>query len=440
MTETRKLHLGASIRGLGYHGATWRHPDVDPTAALKIDHFIECARIAEDAKFDVLFLADILGIRGDGVEARQLARSHDNVQFEPITLLSALSVTTKKIGLVTTLSTSYNEPFHVARKLASLDHLSGGRAGWNVVTSWSDVEAANFSAAKLSDKKARYDRAAEFIDVVEALWESWDSDAFLYDKASGVFFDPEKLHVLNHKGTYFNVKGPLNIARPPQGRPAIFQAGASTQGIEFAAKYADVVYSVPHQLGESRDFRDKLRATALQFGRTADSIKLLPGIHVVVGRTEREAREKLALLREIVDPITALSKTNIDLGRLDGKMLDAPLTDEVAPNAIVVASSVMNHIPRLIEKARAEGWTLRQLAQQFGIGPHRFVVGTPGQIADDMQSWFEQGGCDGFNILPTHLPAGLGDFAEMVVPILQERGLFRREYQETTLRGHLGVA
>ncbi len=292
MPPPTPIKLGLSMRYLGYHAAAWRHPDADPNGASKLSHFVRIAQTAEAAKLDMLFLADGIGIRAKDEPPGALCRSAQTAELEPITLLSALAAVTNRIGLVATASTTYNEPFHIARKYASLDHLSGGRAGWNVVTSWSDAEARNFNRDSHLDYETRYERAAEFVEVVEGLWDSWESDALVTDKASGVFFDPAKLHALDHRGKHFKVRGPLSVKRTPQGRPLIVQAGASDAGIDIAARSADVVYSVTHELGAAKRYYDTLKGRLARHGRAPGDLLIMPGITHFVGRTEAEARSK----------------------------------------------------------------------------------------------------------------------------------------------------
>jgi FMN-dependent oxidoreductase (nitrilotriacetate monooxygenase family) len=292
----RQIKLGLSMRYLGYHAAAWRHPDADPGAASKFDHFRRVAQSAEAARFDMVFLADGIGIRAKDEPPGSLCRSAQTAELEPITLLSALATVTQHIGLVATASTTYNEPFHIARKYASLDQISGGRAGWNIVTSWSDAEARNFNRDQHLAYDERYERAAEFVDVVKGLWDSWEEDAFPHDKASGVFFDQRKLHALEHKGKHFKVRGPLNVARTPQGRPVLVQAGASEQGLEIAAASADVVYSIPHDIRTAQAYYADLKGRLAAHGRSPDHLLIMPGVTPFVGRTRQEARDRFELL------------------------------------------------------------------------------------------------------------------------------------------------
>ncbi|MFB9949218.1 LLM class flavin-dependent oxidoreductase [Rhizobium puerariae] len=433
-TGKRQMKLGASIRGLGYNASAWRHPDVDPGASESFAHFAECARIAEAAKFDTVFFADGLAIRAADEPKGSLCRSHENVELEPVTLLSALSVVTKNIGLVATASTSYNEPYHVARKYASLDHLSGGRAGWNAVTSWSEQEAWNFNRDEHYGKDERYDRANEFIEVVLGLWDSWDADAFIHDVEGGRFYDPEKMHVLDFKGRYFKVRGPLTSSRTPQGRPVIFQAGASDKGLDLAGRFADAVYMAPHTLDAAIKGRSVIRERAAAFGRSMDDVKILPGAQLVGGRTRGQAEDKLEYLKSLIDPLSAMARIAAQFGDLSVYDLDSPLPDDLGDSGKITVSSNM------IRKALENRWTLRKLCQEVGMGQQLVILGSYDEIADTMQEWFDKGGADGFNVMPSYLPGGLADVAEHIVPRLQDRGVFRKEYEGSTLRENLGLA
>ncbi|MFB9948698.1 LLM class flavin-dependent oxidoreductase [Rhizobium puerariae] len=433
MADRRRMSLGASIRGLGYHTSAWRHPNVLPGASESLSHFTEAARIAAAAKFDMVFFADGLAVRGNDRPAGALSHSHENVELEPTTLLAALAVQTRHIGLVATASTSYNEPYHVARTYASIDHISGGRAGWNAVTSWSEQEALNFSREAHYDRETRYERADEFIEVVRKLWASWEPDAFMHDRKTGRFYDPEKLHAADHRGHFFRVRGPLTSSHTPQGQPVIFQAGDSERGIALAARHAEAVYTIPQTLEDCIRHRKAMDTAAARFGRAPGSVRILPGVQIVTGRTEAEVAEKLMLYDEIADPVIAMARAWSEYGDLSGYDLDAPVPADLQSSDRV---SAMRHLG---ERAKAEGWQLRRLLREYGAGSLRVLAGTPDKIAAEMQEWFGSGACDGFNILPQHLPGGLADVTELVVPILQERGLFRREYEGGTLREHLGL-
>jgi alkanesulfonate monooxygenase len=354
--------------------------------------------------------------------------------MEPMTLLPALAVVTKHIGLVTTASTTYNEPFNVARKFATLDLISNGRAGWNVVTSWSEAEARNFNREQHVDYDTRYARAAEFVDVVKGLWDSWEADAFLFDKQSGQFFDESKMHVLDHKGRFFSVRGPLNVGCPPQVHPVVVQAGASEQGRELAAATADVVYAVHPTKTVAQTFYADVKGRLAKHGRSEHDLKILPALRPVVGRTPQEARAKYDQLQELLDPLVGLARLNQAFGDLSGYPLDGPVPlDKLGPSELRSMST------QLLERVKRQNPTIRELYQDVaGMGGF-CQIGTPSQIVDVMQDWFENAACDGFNITPTHLPGGCEDFVEMITPELQRRGLFREEYRSKKLRENLGL-
>jgi FMN-dependent oxidoreductase (nitrilotriacetate monooxygenase family) len=435
MTHTpRQLKLGAFLMATGHHVAAWRHPDVPANAGLDFAHYKHLARVAEAAKFDALFVADSVAAPSAEIASRMARSEH----FEPLTLLSALSAVTDHIGLIATATTSYNEPYHVARKFASLDHLSGGRAGWNLVTSDNAAEALNFGRAEHIGHAERYSRAREFHQVVTGLWDSWEDDAFTRDKSSGQYYDPARLHVLNHSGEHFKVKGPLNVARSPQGQPVIVQAGSSELGRELAAQTAEVVFTAQTSLSKAQAFYADLKGRLAKFGRSTDSLKIMPGVFVVVGQSEAEAREKYESFQQWVEPEVGVALLGRMLGNFDlsGYPLDGPL-----PELPLTDSGQQSRQQLLTELAGAENLTLAQLGRRIAGGRgHYSLIGTPTQIADELQAWFEQGAADGFNVLVPHLPGGLEDFAASVVPELQRRGLFRTEYPGTTLREHLGLA
>ncbi len=432
---TAKMHIGMSIRGLGYHLAAWRHPDVPADGNLSFEHYARSAKAAERGKCDLIFFADGIAIRERDVPKGSLVRmGYEIVEMEPMTLLPALAVVTKHIGLVTTASTTYNEPYNIARKFATLDHISGGRAGWNVVTSWSDAEAANFGREEQLDYDTRYARAAEFVDVVRGLWDTWEADAFVYDRAGARFYDETKMHVLDHKGRFFSVRGPLNVARPPQGHPIVVQAGASEQGRELAAATADIVYAVHGTKAAAQAFYADIKGRMGRYGRRPEHLKILPALRPVVAGTEAEARAKFERLQDLLDPLVGLNRLNTAFGDLSGYALDGPV-----PLDVVSPSGVRSLSRQLIERVQRENPTIRELyGQVAGMGGF-CLIGTPAQIVDVMQDWFEGGACDGFNITPTHLPAGCEDFVELIVPELQRRGLMRTEYEGRTLRENLGL-
>jgi len=433
MSTPKQIALGLSMRYLGYHAAAWRHPSADPDAASKFSHYRYITQAAEAAKLDMVFLADGIGLRTKDEPAGALCRSHQTLELEPLTLLSALSSVTSHIGLVATASTTYNEPFHIARKWASLDHLSGGRAGWNIVTSWSDAEARNFNRDKHMDYDLRYERATEFVEVVKGLWDSWEEDAPLFDKQSGIFFDQSKLHGLDHEGKHFKVKGPLTIKRTPQGRPILVQAGAAEQGLEIAASSADVVYAAPHDLATAQAYYANLKGRLAKYGRERDSLKIMPGVTLFVGRTRAEAQEKYDLLNALVEPEVGLSYLYAQMGDLSAYPLDGPVPEPTNPTVRSLARG-------LLSLARRDNLTIRQLYSTIAAGfGGRVLIGTPKDIVDDMQAWVEAEAADGFNLCPPVLPLALDEFIELVLPELRARGMFRTEYAGPTLRENLGL-
>jgi FMN-dependent oxidoreductase (nitrilotriacetate monooxygenase family) len=431
----KKMHLGMSIRGLGYHPAAWRHPDVPADGSLRFDHYARSAQAAERGKCDMIFFADGIGIRERDVPRGSLARSgYELVEMEPMTLLPALAVVTKHIGLVTTASTTYNEPFNIARKFATLDLISNGRAGWNVVTSWSDAEAKNFGREQQFDYDTRYARAAEFVDVVKGLWDSWEKDALLYDKASGVFYDESKMHALDHKGAFFSVRGPLNVGGLPQGHPVVVQAGASEQGRELAAATADVVYAVHRTREVAQAYYADVKGRMTKYGRDRSEMKILPAIRPVVGRTADEAQGKFDQLQSLLDPMVGLARLSNVFGDLSPYPIDGPV-----PLHSLGPLELRSLGTQLLEWVKRDSPTIRQLYEEVAGKGGFCVIGTPAQIVDVMEDWFKHEACDGFNITPTHLPAGCEDFVELVTPELQRRGLFRTEYEGKTLRENLGL-
>lgn len=436
MSKSKKqIKLGAFLMQTGHHIAGWRHPDAQADAGVNFRHYAQLAQKAEAAKFDALFLADGVAVRSTNLEA--LARTARSDQFEPLTLLSALAAVTERIGLIATVSTSYHEPFNVARKFASLDQISGGRSGWNLVTSATTAEAQNFNRDAQFAHADRYRRASEFHDVVTGLWDSWEDDAFPRDKETGVYLDTDKLHAIEHRGTHFQVRGPLNVARSPQGRPVVVQAGASEDGRDLAARTAEVIFVAHQTFDEAKAFYGDIKRRVQQYGRHPDSVKVMPGIFPVVGRTQAEADEKFEQLQSLIDPVVGLSLLSGVSGELDlsAYPVDGPLP-ELPPT-----EGPQSRQRLLLDLARRDGLTIRQLYLRIaGARGHQQVVGTPKLIADQLQQWFEEGGADGFNIMSPWFPGGLDDFIEHVLPELRRRGLFRTEYEGRTLREHLGLA
>ena len=415
MSKTRKIRLGLFLQGAGHHVSGWRHPEAE-AGSENFELLARVAQMAEAAKFDMLFLAD-------GLTSAIDAHPSMIARFEPLTLLASLAMVTDKIGLAATASTTYGEPYHIARAFASIDHLSHGRAAWNIVTTSYARTAANFSKSH-PEHDERYAVAGEFVDVVRGLWDSWDDDAFPKDKETGVYADPSKVHVLDHAGKYYTVKGPLNIPRSPQGHPILIQAGSSGPGQDLAARTADIVFTAQQSLDEAQAFYKSLKGRVAGFGRDPDSVAVMPGFLPVIGKTAAEAREKLDVLNRWTEIKSAMPLLEERIGHsladydLDGPLPDLPISDQL--------------------RSRAELLTELALRVAAGRG-HHIVLGTPVEIADRMQQWFENGAADGFNVMPPFFPGGLEDFTREVVPILQERGLFRTEYEGTTLREHLGL-
>jgi FMN-dependent oxidoreductase (nitrilotriacetate monooxygenase family) len=433
-----QMKLGAFFHPTGHHVASWLHPDAQADAGTNFHHYLQLAQMSERGKFDLMFLADALAVRDGNLQA--LCRWPQYMAyFEPITLLSGIAPLTEHIGLVATATTSYNEPYNVARKFASLDLISGGRAGWNVVTSANLSEAFNFGREAHYEHGERYDRALEFTEVVRGLWDSWDDDAFLRDRESGIYFDPAKLHTLNHKGGYFSVRGPLNVARSPQGQPVIFQAGSSEVGRELAARTAEAVFTPQHTLEGAQAFYTDVKGRMAKYGRSPDHLKIMPGLNPIPGRTEREAKEKHQYLQSLIHPDVGLELLSNALAGFDLRPydLDGPLPEAVYE---VMPKGSTTSFRNVLNWARQENLTIRQLYQRFaGARGQRTVMGTAAQIVDQMEDWFVNYGVDGFLIQPPHLPGGLVDFIELVIPELQERGLFRTEYEGPTLRDNLGL-
>ena len=434
MVNARQMLLGMSIRGYGYHPAAWRHPDVPADGTLHVEHYVRNTQVAESGKLDMIFFADGAGIRqGDNPRGALCRTGSDMVEMEPMTLLPALAMVTTHIGLVTTASTTYNEPYNLARRFATLDLISNGRAGWNVVASWSDHEAQNFGLETTPDYDTRYARSAEFVEVVKGLWDSWEYGALLFDKANGRYFDEAKMHVLNHTGRFFKVRGPLNVTGMPQGHPVIVQAGASDQGRELGAATADVIYAIHDSIQRAQDYYADVKGRMAKYGREPDDLKIMPALCPVVGRTRAEAQAKFDELQAMIDPLVGLGRLYSSFGDLSGYPLDGPVPEDALGKQEHRSLSV-----QLVERVRREKPTIRELYLRSGItGSAR--IGTPTDIADVMQEWFEAAACDGFNVTPATLPGGGEDFVAMVVPELQRRGLFRMEYEGRTLRGNLGL-
>lgn len=429
----RKLHLGAFMRPISIHTGAWRYPGATPDANFNFPLLRKSIQQLEAAKFDAFFMADHLSVVTSSIDA--LKRSHTTTSFEPFTLLSALSAVTERIGLVATASTTFDEPFHIARRFASLDHISNGRAGWNIVTTANPDAARNFGYETEIDHGARYRRAREFYDVVTGLWDSFADDAFVRDVESGIFLDPAKMHVLDHQGSHFSVRGPLNIARPAQGWPVIVQAGSSDAGRQLAAETAEMIFGSENTLATARDFYADIHRRMAAVGREPRQMKILPAAFVVLGDTVGEARARRAHLDSLVHYDSGIPSLNSMLGHdVSGFDPDGPLPEIPETNASQSAREQM------IALARNENLTIRQLAARAGSYWGLAFVGTAQSVADEMQQWLETPACDGFTIMFPWLPGGLDDFTSQLVPELQRRGIFRTEYEGTTLRDHLGLA
>ncbi len=428
----KQLRLGAFMRPASIHTGAWRYPGAFPDANFNFAHTKRFIQALERAKFDAFFMADHMAVLNMPVDA--LKRSHTVTSFEPFTLLSALSQVTEHIGLIATGSTTFDAPWHIARRFASLDHLSNGRAGWNIVTTSNPDAALNFGLDEHMEHGERYDRAREFYDVVTGLWDSWADDAFVRDVEHGIFLDPAKMHVLGHKGKYLSVRGPLNIARPVQGWPVIVQAGASEAGRQLAAETAEAVFTAQANIEVGRKFYADVKGRMEKLGRKREHMKILPGCFVVVGDTVEEARAKRQKLDSLVDYANSIASLSIALGHDASKFdPDGPLPDIPESNASKSGRE------RAIALAKRENLTVRQLAQRMGGYAGLAMVGTAKTIADEMEEWVETEASDGFTIMFPYLPGGLDDFCGKVVPELQRRGLFRREYEGKTLRENLGL-
>jgi len=436
----RQLNLAAFWYPPGAHSAGWRMPGALKGTEITFQHYVHVAQLAEKGKMDTLFFqdsaamgrADLL-VRGDPNAGRFTAVA----RIEPMTLLPALATMTSHIGLIATGTTTYNEPYHLARRFLSIDHLSGGRAGWNLVTSQAEDEAQNFGLDKHVGHTDRYARAEEFHDVVVGLWDSWEDGGVIEDKATGMYFDASKVHVLNHKGQHFKVRGPLNVPRSPQGRPVIAQAGSSEPGMELAARTAECVFTAQTSIASGQAFYRELKGRLAKYGRNPSDLRIMPGFVPVVRRTEAEAKEHYLELQSLVTDQQAIQAISRLAGGLDLTKfpIDGPLP-ELPPSNAAVARQKM-----LIDLARRENLSIRQVGRRFAEGQgHRIVWGTPQMLADDMQQWLEAEACDGFCMLFPYFPRGIEDFVNLVIPELQKRGIFRKEYAGKTLRENLGIS
>ncbi|MFS0645773.1 LLM class flavin-dependent oxidoreductase [Siminovitchia sp. 179-K 8D1 HS] len=432
MAQKRQIKFAAYLVGSGMHVASWRHPSANPSASIDVKELQKLAQIAEKGKFDLAFIADSLAINHE---------SHPQIlnRFDPIVLITALAAATEKIGIGATASTTYSEPYVLARQFASVDHISGGRAGWNVVTTADATgeTALNFSREKHWEHDLRYRRAEEFIDVVQGLWDSWEDDAFMYDKEEGRFYNPEKVHELHFQGEYFQVKGPLNIARSKQGQPVIIQAGASLPGQRLAARTAEVVFTHWDDIGEAKQFYQKLKSQLKDFGRSEHDLHILHGISPIVGETEEIAIQKYEELQRLVDPYESLRFVSGYMGNVDFSKytLDTPAREVQFPKV----NSIQSQFNEMVEIIQREDLKVGDLYTRFfGAAKVDRFIGTPEQVADEIEKWFTEKAADGFMLQFPLLPRDLEEFVAHVVPILQERGLFRLDYEGNTLRDHLG--
>ncbi|MER6111422.1 LLM class flavin-dependent oxidoreductase [Streptomyces hirsutus] len=434
-TPQNKMHLAAFVTaGPGRPGG-WRHPGSEP-GWLSASYYQHIGRVLEQGKFDLMFLPDILSVPdrlGGSMDSQLRYGALGSLRLDPTPVLSAVAAATTHLGLAATISTSYFDPFPVARSLSTLDHLSDGRAAWNVVTSFQDSEARNFGEDRHIDRDQRYARADEFLEVACKLWDSWEDDALVFDAETPLFADPDRVHSIDHKGDWFNVRGPLNTPRSPQGYPVIIQAGASPKGRDFAARWSDVIFCSHASLESAKDFYQDIKARAVAHGRRAEDVKILPMATPIIGPTTEAARETEARLFELVPPLAGLSTLayhlDIDLSELP---LDEPLPDVDVPG-------VQGHYQEVVEMTRREGLTLRELGKKYGGRTEGSFVGTAAEVTDGMAQWFTEGACDGFTIGSVHTPGAFEDFVRQVVPELQRRGLFRTEYEGTTLRDHLAL-
>lgn len=432
MTQ-KKLRLGAFMRPVSIHTAAWRYPGGTPDANFNLKALVKYAQTLERGKFDAFFMADHLAVLNMPMDA--LKRSATVTSFDPLTLLPALAMATKHLGLIATASSTFEPAYTIARRFASLDHISEGRAGWNLVTTSNPDAALNFGLDDQMPHAERYARAREFFDVVTGLWDSWADDAFIRDVESGVYFDPSRLHVLDHKGKYLKVRGPLNIARPVQGWPVIVQAGASDAGRQLAAETAEMVFAAGGPIDGARAFYADVKGRAAKIGRNPDHIKILPGAFVVVGDSLDEAKEKRARLDSLVNYDSSIAAVSMALG-VDARQFDP---DKPLPDDIPETEASKSGRERVIELGKRENLTVRQIAGRLGGYGGLGMLGTPAMIADQMEEWLVTEACDGFNVMFPYLPGGLDDFVDKVVPELQRRGLFRTEYEGTTLRENLGL-
>ncbi|WP_379969527.1 LLM class flavin-dependent oxidoreductase [Ectobacillus sp. sgz5001026] len=434
MTKQKQMHLGAFMTSyLGHHLAAWRYPDTKTEQVTSFSLYKEIAQLAEQGKFDILFIADVLAHNEEDIEFTP------QIRFEATTIMATLAAVTSKIGLVSTLSSTYSHPFNVARSFATLDHMSGGRAAWNVVTTAHDHEAANFGLDHQLDHKLRYEKCAEFVQVAKDLWDSWEDDTLLFDREKGRFLDGSKIHPINHEGKYYKVRGPLNIPRPPQGHPVIFTASSSEDGKQFAAKHADAFFTIaPDSIAKAKVIYDDMKQRVTSFGRDKDQFLIMPGVVPIVAKTQKEAEEKYEHFQELILP-------ELGIGWLS-RYVDHDLS-QYAPDSFLPELKNVDQVngekgrfELLAELSRKENLTIQQLGRFFVKGQgHLFLYGSGDAVADKLGEWFLSGACDGFNVKFPYFPGGVKDFVDFVTPELQNRGLFRTEYEGNTLRENLGL-
>ncbi|WP_375103495.1 LLM class flavin-dependent oxidoreductase [Paenibacillus sp. RS8] len=430
-TRQDQLHLGAFIYYSGHHHYGWRHPESGADKIFNYKFYRELAQTAERGKFDMMFLADLLYVMG----ADQAASG----MLDPLTLLSALSTDTEKLGLTATVSTTYNEPYNVARKFASLDHISEGRAGWNIVTSQLDVEAYNYGKPEHPEHGLRYRMAREFVEVATLLWDSWEDDSLIVNREKGKFADATKIKEVEYKGEWYSTKGTLNVPRSPQGYPVLIQAGSSAPGQDFAASFGEVIFTAQQSLEAAKAFYESVNSKLANYGRERGSLKIMPGLSPIIGATEEEAQRKYKELQELIPPAAVVGMLS---GMLQFDLSEYPVDGQLPdiPDPVEASNGMKSRVQLIMDMARKDKLSILELGRRLlGARGHMQFVGTYEQLADLMQLWFEEYGCDGFNIMPPVLPGNLDEFVDHVVPILQARGLFRTEYTGSTLREHLGL-
>jgi len=430
-TQQRQMSIGMNILGFGAHAAAWREAEAPARALTDLDYFTHIARVSERGTLDAIFLADGPALAGD--VARQ-----PSGRLEPTVLLTAIALATRHIGVIATASSTFNDPYNLARRLASVDHLSAGRAAWNVVTTYNDAAAQNFGQAGSALHAERYGRAEEFVEVVQKLWDSWEDDAIVGDAARGVYADPARVHTIDHLGKHFSVRGPLNVPRSPQGRPVIVQAGSSEGGKTLGSRYADAIFTTQTTLADGQAFYQEMKNRARAWGRNPEHLKIMPGLSTVIGSTEAEARARFDRLNAYLGENTLAQQIAFRIGiPLEELDLDAELPwQRIGPVSEFKGSH--GFLEAQLNLARREKLSVRELSRRILVG-HRLIVGTPEQVADSLEQWFLAGAADGFNIMPDMFPSGVEVFVDEVVPLLRKRGVFRHEYAGSTLREHLGL-